>query len=81
MQNMYNKNSTLLSEILLTYKFLHSFFFPSFLWLHLQHMEVPRLRVKSEVQVLAYATATAPRGPSRVFDLHTAHGNAGSPTH
>ena len=31
------------------YELLFVSFFPSFLWLHLQHMEVPRLRVKSEL--------------------------------
>ena len=34
-----------------------SFFF--FLGLNLQHMEVPRLGVKSELQLLAYAATTA----------------------
>ena len=34
-----------------------SFFF--FFWLHLWHMEVPRLGVKSELQLPGYATATA----------------------
>ena len=33
-------------------------------------MEVPRLRVESELQLLAYATATAMRDPSHVCDLH-----------
>ena len=32
------------------------------------HMEVPRLRVESELQLLAYATATP--DPSCVCDLH-----------
>ena len=35
------------------------FYFLSFLGSHLQHMEVPRLGVESELQPLAYATATA----------------------
>ena len=35
------------------------FFFFFFLGPHLWHMEVPRLGVKSELQVLAYTTATA----------------------
>ena len=39
----------------------------------LQHMEVPRLGVKSELHLLAYT-------PARATDT-TAHGNAGSPTH
>ena len=33
-------------------------------------MEVPRLVVKSELQLLAYATVTAMWDPSRVCDLH-----------
>ena len=37
---------------------------------HLWHMEVPRLQVKSELQLLAYATATATRDPSCVCNLH-----------
>ena len=49
--------------------FFLSFFF--FLGLHLWHMEVPRLRVKSELQLPAYSTATAtPDLPSRVCNLH-----------
>ena len=35
---------------------------------YLQHVEVPRLRVESELQLLAYATAKWDL--SRVFDLH-----------
>ena len=49
------------------------FFFSLFLWLHLWHMEVPRLGVESELQLPAYTTATATPEPSRVFDLH--HGS------
>ena len=41
-----------------------------FLDLHLQHMEVPRLEVVSELQLPAHATVTATRDPSRVCDLH-----------
>ena len=33
-------------------------------------MEVPRLVVESELQLLAYNTATAMPDPSRVCDLH-----------
>ena len=39
-----------------------SFFF-CFLGWHLQYMEVPRLRVKSELQLPAYVTATAALEP------------------
>ena len=60
------------------YKWMYSFYMPSvtnnliffsfFLQLHLQHMEVPGLEVKSELQLPAYTTAT----PSQlVAALHT----------
>ena len=48
------------------------FFFFAFWGSHLWHMEVSKLAVKSELQLQAYATATAP-DPSRVCDLH--HGS------
>ena len=35
-----------------------------------QHMEVPRLSVESEMQFLAYTTATATQDPNRVCDLY-----------
>ena len=41
-----------------------------FLRLHLWHMEVPRLGVESEVQLLAYTTATATPDLSLVCDLY-----------
>ena len=44
-------------------------------------MEVPRLGVELELQLLAYATGTATEDLSRVSDLTIAHGNAGSLTH
>ena len=44
------------------------FFFFCFLGLHPQHMEVPRLGVESELQLLATAIATP--DPSLVCDLH-----------
>ena len=40
-----------------------------FLELYSRHMEVPRLRVKSELQPQAYATATATQDPSWVCEL------------
>ena len=46
------------------------FFFFGFLGLHSWHMEVPQLGVESELQLLAYATASAPWDPSHIFDLH-----------
>ena len=35
---------------------------------HPQHMEVPRLGVESELQLLAYATATATPDPSHLLE-------------
>ena len=46
------------------------FFCFCFLGLHPRHMRVPRLRVKSEPQLPAYARATAIRDPSWVCDLY-----------
>ena len=40
------------------------------LGLQVQHMEVPRLGVKSELQLPAYTTATATQDPSRICNLH-----------
>ena len=40
-----------------------------FLGPHPQHMEVPRLGVELELQLLVYATATAMWAPSHVCDL------------
>ena len=47
-----------------------SLFVFAFLRPHLWHMEVSRLGVKSELQLLAYATATATQDLSCVCDLH-----------
>ena len=41
-----------------------------FLGPHLQHMEVPRWEVGLELQLPAYATATATQDPSHICDLH-----------
>ena len=53
-----------------SFSFFLSFFFFVFLGLNPWHVEVPRLGVKSELQLLAYTTATAMRDPSHVCDLH-----------
>ena len=50
--------------------FLSLHFFPFLVVLHLQHMEVPRLGVKSELQQAAYATATAMWDLSHICNLH-----------
>ena len=39
------------------------FFLFSFLGLYLQHLEVPRLQIECELQLLAYVTATATPDP------------------
>ena len=45
-------------------------FFLCFLGPHLWHMEVPRLGVQLELQLLTYTTATATSDPSCVCDLY-----------
>ena len=54
---------------------LFFFLFPFFVFLgpHLQHMEVPRLGVELELQLLAYTTATAKPDPSHICNIH--HGS------
>ena len=44
-------------------------------------MEVPRLGVESELQLLAYTTATAPADLSQSATYTTAYGNTRSLTH
>jgi len=46
------------------------FLFSVFLGWHLQHMEVPRLGVQSELQPRTYARATATPDASPDCDLH-----------
>ena len=60
--------STVQQYSLCAYSFF--FFFFSFLGPHPWHMGVPRLGVKSELQLLVYTTATATPDPSLVCDLH-----------
>ena len=50
------------------YGLYYVFFF--FLGPHLWHMEVLRLGMESELQLLAYATATATPDASCICDLH-----------
>ena len=49
--------------------FILFFFFSRFLGLHLRHMEILRLGVKSELLLPAYTTATATQDPSHIYDL------------
>ena len=60
------------------------FFFLIFFCLlgpHLQHMGVPRLGVKSELQLLAYATATTTRVQAVSASYTTVHSKVRSLTH
>ena len=50
--------------------FIYYLFCFLLLGLHVQHMEVPRLGVKSEQWLPAYATATATWDLNHVCDLH-----------
>ena len=52
------------------YSYFLCFFFLSFLGLHPQHMEVPRLGVELELSLLVCATVTAMQDPSHVCNLH-----------
>ena len=61
--------------------FFFFFCFFCFSGLHSWHMEVPRLGVKSELQLLAYVTATAMWDQSHILTYTTAHTNARSLTH
>ena len=49
---------------------MNFFFFFVFLGPHPQHMDVPRLGVKSELQLPAYTTTTATQDRSHVCNLH-----------
>ena len=55
-------------HLLMTKPILVFFFFCPFLGPHLRHMEVPGL--ESELQLLAYGTATATLDPSHICSLH-----------
>ena len=57
--------------------FLLSLFSSSFLFFlgpHLQHMEVSRLGVEWELQLLAYTIATATQNSSHICNLHHSSG-------
>ena len=65
----YSSSSLLLLLWLLFWGGFVCFLFFSFLGLHPQHMEVPRLGVEFELQLPAFATATAMPDPCCVCDL------------
>ena len=60
---------------------LFFFFFFVFLGPHLWHMEVPRLGVESELQLLTYTTAIAMPDPSCICELHCSLRQSGFLTH
>ena len=45
------------------YVYMYIYMYIFFLGLHLKHMEVPRLGLESELQLLAYVTAAAAPDP------------------
>jgi len=55
---------------LFTYLPIYLFIYFAFLWPYLQHMEVPRLGVELELQLLASTAATTTQDLSCVCDLH-----------
>ena len=61
---------TLSEESPFSMKFDLFYFTFCFIGLHLQHMEGPRLGVKSELQLPGYATTRAMPDPSPLCDLH-----------
>ena len=66
-------NVNLLHEFLgvqRTFMLVSNFFFYFFLGLHQWHREVPRLGVESELQPLAFTTATAMPDSSCICNLH-----------
>ena len=64
---LFPSKNKFLPDVQLRYYFSFSFFFfRADPW----HMEVPRLGVKSELQLPAYATAIAMPDLSRICDLH-----------
>ena len=67
-----SENERMLLLFFLSFFLPFFFFFFFFFWSegYLQHMEVPRLGVKWELQVLAYTTATAMPDLSPVFDIY-----------
>ena len=71
--HMYPFDCMRLGGIAPPYLFIYLFvLYLSFVFLvpHPPHMEVPRLGVKSELQLPAYATATATPDPSHFCNLH-----------
>ena len=65
-------------EPILSWTFIDLFIL---LWLHRQHVEVPRLGVKSELQLPVYTTATAIPDPSCIWDLYHGSRDVGSLAH
>ena len=64
-----NKNDFTIFLLTSLLAFLSFFFFLT-LGPHLRHMEVPRLGVQLELQLLVYTIATAARDLSHICDLH-----------
>ena len=71
--NLYTKNMghQVNSRLLALFRFINwKISLILFLGPHLRHKEFPRLGVESELQLPAYATATAMWDPSHICNLH-----------
>ena len=64
------KIPTAVDTVSFPFLFFFFFFLLCFLGMHLWPMEVPRLRVKSELQLPAYATTTEMRDPKHIGNLY-----------
>ena len=58
-------------------RYSKSFFFFFRVTPHASHVEVPRLRIESELHLPAYTTAIAMPDPSHIWNLHHSSGKAG----
>ena len=67
---LHKLNQVTFGILTLIYVFIYLFIYFCFSGLHLRHIEVPRLGVKSELQLQAYTTATATPDLSHVCDLY-----------
>ena len=69
----------MIAKLYFTFFFFFSFLGPR----HLQHMEVPRIGVKLQLQLLVYtiATTTTTWDPILICYYTTAHGNTNLLTH
>ena len=63
---MISDGEHIFTYLLAIYLFIYLFFAFCFLGPYMWHMEIARVAVESELQLLAYSTAIATQDPSRV---------------